>query len=175
MYLGYYLANSWLPPATRLRPSGALKRYLDSSKIKRMPVLKSLVLVDMALYKYFIYGYKKIINFQTKFLQSWHLHFFGSHPLPFWLHSQYFLRQFDFLQVQPSNTYTFLKALGSLVVIFRRASLISSECSEQLWQPLQMHLSSHRNPRAKHSQYFFRHLLLLHLQKTVSSGNFLFS
>ena len=37
---------------------------------------------------------------EVRFLQSTHLQWLA-HRMPAWKHSQYFLRQFDFLQLQP--------------------------------------------------------------------------
>lgn len=57
-----------------------------------------------------------------------------------------------------------LKAIGFLVLIFFLASRIEFWNSGVLWQFLQVQNSSQYLPWVKHSQYIFRHLLLLHLQ-----------
>lgn len=107
------------------------------------------------------------------FLQLTHLQL-SVHAICAWKHSQYFLRQPDFLQWQPLLWRIASPVPSAPALIFGRKAcgLRSSVCaiaflrfssfSGLLWHPWQLHAKQYW-PDAKHSQYSLRHRLLRQL------------
>lgn len=62
-----------------------------------------------------------------------------------------------------------LKAKGFLFRIDFLAALIKGKCSGKFEQFLHMQVGSQNLPYVKHSQYIFKHLLLLHLQVRLAT------
>ena len=98
------------------------------------------------------------------------------HFTPVKKHSQYFLQQLVFLQLQPffkassdpsPMSYSlFVKALGSFSITACLAFFLLSSNSPLFLHWQQEHFSLQRRSLEKHSQYIRRHLDLGHLQLT---------
>lgn len=82
-----------------------------------------------------------LFSLPPPFLHSSHLQF-SPHLSPAWKHSQYFLRQNDFLQLQPlrclSSLIFWLKGSGFLSMRTIIALLLSSAYYSKLWHPTQL-------------------------------------
>ena len=111
-----------------------------------------------------------INHISPRLLQFTHLHYYPQ-TLPELKHSQYFFKQFVFLHMQPPF-FCFAAGLntsGSLSSASSMAIARSSSYSIKFWQS--EHKQSLQNfptlgqqlPKAKHSQYIFKHFVFLHL------------